>query len=70
MTPAELVGRVSAAVNEGIAEGHHVADMGDLCLGVALRCYMSAGYSPADARALLLARLRSVTKGGGWDVPS
>lgn len=70
MKPEEIVDRMSQLVNESVEDGHHVADLADLALGVALRCYSAAGYSPEDVRALLLARLRSVVRGGRWDVPS
>lgn len=70
MTPAELTAKVNAVTDEGIADGHHVADVGDLLLGCALAHYRAAGYDPPHVRALLLERLRSVVRGGQWDVPS
>lgn len=70
LTAEQLVEEMNVLLNRASAVGHHVADLGDLALGVALRYYAAAGYSPADVRALLLARLRTCMKGGGWDIPS
>lgn len=70
LTAEQLVDEMGALLNRASAAGHHVMDLGDLALGVALRYYAASGCSPADVRALLLRRLRTCMRGGGWDLPS
>lgn len=70
LTPKQVAERVNAVTDEALADGHHVADVGDLLLGCALAHYRAAGFDPSHTRALLLERLRTVVKGGQWDLPS
>lgn len=70
MTEVELVDAVAMLLVRAGEAGHAHADLADLMLGVALRYYAAAGFSPGEARALLLSRLRSVAPGGNWNVSS
>jgi len=66
LKPDELAQKVNDLTEAAVEEGHHRADLGDLLLGCALGQYKAAGFSPTDARALLVSRVRELSHGGGW----